>query len=185
MTQKAEFQETFRQLGMEWNLSDHLYRSLQKFTCAMYCSTPGTSDINELRYRLFCLKRGDVESNQLPPYNDAGCKHSLRANYQAAVWRRSLQKCPDIPSPVGSGWCTEGSELVVDWMGAQPVLQAVLELLSCQCSRSCKLPSYSCIVNGLRCTDMCRLQDCTNGPDDDDDAVSVNEDDDEGEDSDR
>ena len=175
----------FHQLSMEWNLSDDLYRSLQKFTCTMYCSTPGTSNINELRYRLFCLKRGDVESNQLPPCNDTLHKHALRANYQAAVWRRSLQRCPEIPSPVGSDWCTEDGKLVVDWMGGQPAPQAVLELLSCQCSRSCKLPSCSCIVNGLRCTDMCRLQDCTNKPDDDDDAVSVNGDDDEGGDSDR
>ena len=33
-----------------------------------------------------------------------------------------------------------------------------------------KLPSCSCIVNGLKCTDMCRLQDCTNKPADDNDA---------------
>lgn len=177
--QNAEFQEMFQHLGMFWNMSDHLYHSLQKFTCAMYCSNPGTSDINELRYRLFCLKRGDVDSNQLPPCNDTLHKHSLRANYQAAVWRRSLQRCPAIPSPVGFGWCSEDDKLVVDWMGGQPAPQAVLELLSCQCSRSCKLPSCSCIVNGLKCTDMCRLQDCTNRPDDDDDVLSVDDNDDE------
>ena len=57
VTRNVEFQEMFQQLGMEWNLSDDLHHSLQKFTCTMYCSTPGTSDINELRYRLFCLKR--------------------------------------------------------------------------------------------------------------------------------
>ena len=185
VTRSAEFLKMFQQLGMERCLSDNLYRSLQKFTCAMYCSTPGTNDIHELRYRLFCLKRGDVESNQQPPCKDTLRKYSLRANYQAAVWRRSLQKCPEIPSLEGSGWCTEDGKLVVDWMGGQPAPQAVLELLSCQCSRSCKLPSCSCIVNGLRYTEMCRLTDCTNRPDDDDGVVSVNGDDDEGEDSDR
>jgi len=39
--QTAEFQEMFQHLGMFWNMSDHLYHSLQKFTCAMYCSNPG------------------------------------------------------------------------------------------------------------------------------------------------
>ena len=97
-------------------------------------------------------------------------EHSLRANYQAAVSRRSSERCPDIPSPVGSGWCTEDGKLVIDWMGDQPAPQAVLEVLSCQCSRSCKLPSCSCVVNGLKCTDMCRLQDCTKKPEDDNDA---------------
>ena len=90
-----------------------------------------------------------------------------QTNYQAAVWRQSLQRCPDIPSPVGSGWCTEDGKLVIDWRGGQPALQAVLEVLSCQCSRSCKLPSCSCIVNGLKFTDICHLQDCTNKPEDD------------------
>ena len=176
----------FQQLGMEWNLSDDLHHSLQKFTCTMYCSTPGTSDINELRYRLFCLKRGDVESNQLPPCNDTLRKHSLRANYQAAVWRRSLQRCQDIPSPVGSGWCTEDGKLYIDCLGGHPAPQAVLELLSCQCSRFCKLPSCSCIVNELKCTDTCRLQDCKNKPEDDkpEDDNDVDGDEDDAEDSD-
>ena len=44
----------------------------------------------------------------------------------------------------------------------QPAPNAVLELLSCQCSRACKLPSCSCLINGLACTDMCKLQNCTN-----------------------
>ena len=134
-----------------------------------------------------CLKRGDVESNQLPPCNNTLRKHSLRANYQAAVWRRSLQRCPELPSLVGSGWCTEDGKLVVDWMGEQLALLVALELLSCQCSWSCKLPMCSCIVNGLGCTDMCRPQYCTKRPDDedDDDVVSVDGDDNEGEDSDR
>ena len=118
----------------------------------------------------FGLKRGDVESNQLPPCNDMLRKLSLRANYPSAVWRRRLQRWPDIPSPVGSGWCTEDGTLVIDWMGDQPAPQAVLEVLSCQCSRSCKLPSCSCIVSGMKCTDMCRPQDCTNKPADDNDA---------------
>ena len=57
------------------------------------------------------LKRGDVESKQLSPCNDTLREHSLWANCQAAVWRRSLERCPDIPSPVGSGWCTEDGKL--------------------------------------------------------------------------
>lgn len=99
-----------------------------------------------------------------------------------------MQRCPELPSLVGSGWCTEDGKLVVDWMGEQLALLVALELLSCQCSWSCKLPVCSCIVNGLGYTDMCRPQDCTKRPDDDDDdddVVSVDGDDNEGEDSDR
>ena len=91
-----------------------------------------------------------------------------------------LQRCPLIPSPFGCGWCTEDGRLAIDWMDGLPAPKAVLELLSCQCSRSCKLPSCSCMANGLKCTDLRRLQDCTNRCDDDD-VVPDDEDDDDDE----
>jgi len=42
----------------------------------------------------------------------------------------------------------------------EPAPAALLEFLSCSCTRSCKLPT--CITSGLKCTDMCRLRDCSN-----------------------
>ena len=47
-------------------------------------------------------------------------------------------------------------------MSREPVLEVLLEFLSCSCARSCKLPTCSCLANGLKCTDMCRLRDCNN-----------------------
>ncbi|KAG1686575.1 putative RNA-directed DNA polymerase from transposon BS [Nymphon striatum] len=41
-------------------------------------------------------------------------------------------------------------------------LDAVLQLLTCKCSRTCKNPACPCFENGLRCTDLCRLLTCTN-----------------------
>ena len=177
MAQDQGFQEVFQGLGREWQLSNELYRDLQRLTCAMYCKNAGTNEVNELRYRLFCLKKGNVDSNQLPPCDDSLRKHALRANYQAAIWKRSLRRCPEIPSPLGCGWCTEDGRLAIDWMGGLPAPKAVLELLSCQCSRSFKLPSCFCMANGLKCTDLCRLRDCNNRCDDDD-VVPDDEDDD-------
>ena len=112
--------------------------------------------------RLFCAKQGKIDSNQLPPCTDCLRMHSLRANYQAAVWRRSLQSCPQVPSPVGYGWVHEESKLSIKWMRGEPAPAALLESLSCSCARSCKLPSCMCLTNGLKCTDMCRLRDCNN-----------------------
>ena len=61
------FQEMFDLLGVEWEFSDNLFQMLQNFTCRMYSSRPGTNSINELRYRFFCSKRCNIESDQLPP----------------------------------------------------------------------------------------------------------------------
>jgi len=42
--------------------------------------------------------------------------------------------------------------------------QAVLDLLSSKCTRSCRLPSCECLLNGLKCTAMCHLRACDNQP---------------------
>ena len=85
MAQDQGFQEVCQGLGREWQLSNELYRDLQRFNCAMYCKNAGTNEVNKLRYRLFCLKKGDVDFNQLPPRDDSFRKHALRANYQVAI----------------------------------------------------------------------------------------------------
>ena len=87
-------------------------------------------------------------------------KHSQRANYQAAIWRRCLEQDPKVPSPVGREWKIEKEEgveqLVVHslhWMDKQPVPQAVLDLLACNCTWKCSLPKCVCLSNELKCTD--------------------------------
>ncbi|CAH3143072.1 unnamed protein product [Porites evermanni] len=177
--EQRSFQEMFDLLGVEWELSDDLFQMLQNFTCRMYSSRPGTNSINELRYRLFCSKRGNIESDQLPPCADCLYKHACRANYQTGIWRRSLENCPEIPSPLRHGWIQDENKLGIDWMSGQPAPATVLELLSCSCTRSCRLPNCSCLANGLKCTDMCRLSECDNRREEQAVTVDVDADDDE------
>ena len=54
--QQTSYHEMFKQLGMEWAPSDMLFQSLQEFTCKLFCSQPGTDNINELRYRSFSVE---------------------------------------------------------------------------------------------------------------------------------
>ena len=157
---KSLTQEVFSDVGKEWELSEELFIKLQKFTCQLYNSKDGTDDVNMWRYMLFCAKKGGIESTQLPPCADCLRKHCQSANYQAKVWRQSLTSCPIVPDPTGFGWCQEKDDnetihLVIDWMSGNPAPKAVLEFLSCKCTRSCMLPNCSCLENGLKCTDMC------------------------------
>jgi hypothetical protein len=41
-------------------------------------------------------------------------------------------------------------------------VDAVLQMLSCKCKHCCKLPECTSLSNGLKCTDMCKLQTCSN-----------------------
>ena len=67
-----EWQETFALLGEDWSSKEELATKLEAFTCAWYGAKKSTS-INEVRYNLFCAKKGNVESHQLPP-----CKATLQ-----------------------------------------------------------------------------------------------------------
>jgi len=172
----SDHQEMFIELGQEWNLSQELLEKLEAFTCLLYAPKASTSQVNNLRYHLFCAKKGEIESHQLPPCKDCLTKHAQRANYQAGIWRRCLESNPQVPSPVGKGWKMEMEEnsehLVIHWMDGQPAPAAILDLLACNCARKCELAKCTCMANGLKCTDMCRLQDCEN-------QASVNQEDEE------
>ena len=87
-------------------------------------------------------QQGKDDSNQLLPCADFLRMHSLGANrLQAANWRRSLQSCPQVPSPIGHGWVEEDGDLSIKWMSGEPAPAVLLEFLSCSCARSCKLPT--------------------------------------------
>ncbi|KAG0710079.1 hypothetical protein GWK47_023547 [Chionoecetes opilio] len=150
-------------LGAHGKCLLNFFEKLQEITCHMYLPSTHTTEVNKLRYELFCARRGEVESSQLPPCEDCLFMHALRANYQAAIWRRSLQSQPFVANPTDCGWMTdEDGKLAVNWMRGSPAPDAVMQLLSCKCVRSCELPKCTCLSNGLKCTDMCRLQTCQN-----------------------
>ena len=56
-----------------------------------------------LRYERFCADNGKVDIKCLPPCSNSLEFHAKRANYQAAILRRSLDEEVEMPSPVGYG----------------------------------------------------------------------------------
>ena len=153
------FQDTSSQLGQTWDVSSYLIDNLQQFTCNMYVSRTSTSKVNDLRYQIFCAKRGVADSSQLPPCKECLSLHILRANYQAKIWGCSLQAHPSIQDPTMNGWMTgNDGKLAINWMRTPPAPDIVLALIACKCVRVCKLPDCTCLNNGLKCTDLCKLQ---------------------------
>ena len=75
-------------------------------------------------------------------------------------------------------FCRGGKiSIELDWMSGD---SALLELLSCSCTKSCQLPTCSCLAIGLKCTDVCKLLDCENRCEDStEELVSDNSDEDE------
>ena len=78
-------------LGEARVLRDKLFTLLQEFVCKMYASQTSLGEVNDLRYHLFRVKKGDIDSSQLPPCKDTLKLHAMPANYQACIWKRCLE----------------------------------------------------------------------------------------------
>jgi len=90
-----------QEIGMHWQLEEELAKISNYL----------------LHSRLFCARQEKINSNQLPPCVDCLKLHAQRANYQAAIWRRSLQPSPEVPTPVDHGWLLDGEGgLSIKWM---------------------------------------------------------------------
>ena len=128
--------------------------------CKLYGSK--CSKVNDARYELFCQKSCTAE--QLPPTSDALKLHIARVNYQATIWRHSLQPKPDIPSPDGHGWKVNAGNIDIDWSHQEALPQELLALVSCHCATGCETNRCSCRRATLVCTDACSCKGCQNRP---------------------
>ncbi len=84
MKLEKTFQNAFKELGRPWEVCPALFQKLQEITCHMHMPSTHTTEGNKLRYELFCVRRGEVESSQLPPCQDCLFMHALCANFQGS-----------------------------------------------------------------------------------------------------
>ena len=178
MKKDITYQEMFSQVGQSWDVQPHIFQKVRQFTCPMYVAASRTIEVKDLRYKLFCTKRGYIESRLLPLCRDCLFMHLIRANYQAAIWKCCLPARPTVPNPTKCGLICDDGKLAIHWMRSQPAPYAVLELLACKCVRSCKLPKCTCMANGLACADKCKLQSCSSQKQQEDDIVELGDSDD-------
>ena len=172
------FVETMKNIGKEWSLSNKTFKGTGEFMCNLYGKK--CTSVDSLRYELHCPKGGKIEPEALPPCQSSLRLHLSRANYQAAIWRRATEACPDIPSLHGHGWSVNSSNLEFVWLGSRPAPEEVLQLLSCNCKYKCTVDTCCCLKAGLKCTGICSLK-CDHIPCEDEevahDASSEDEDD--------
>ena len=79
----------------------------------------------------------------LPPCVSSLRLHSLRANYQAFIWKNSHVGYTDLPMPEGNGWTkNEMGLLCVDWTSGDIMPQQLVDVLSDteKDERSCTVP---------------------------------------------
>ena len=160
---KPEHSTTFKQLGRSFSITTELYEAVEGFTCELY-DRHNFKDVNTARWQMF--RAGKCLERSLPPNKDCLYLHIQRANYQAAIYRRSLESQPDIPPPINHGWKIEGESFGITWMTLPPAPHSLLELVHCQCKAThCVKGRCTCRQNQLPCTDICKCVDCSNSAD--------------------
>lgn len=58
-----ESRKAFAVLGEEWSVSIELNVALESVVCKIYSNKPSTFDVNQLRYMLFCARKGETISS--------------------------------------------------------------------------------------------------------------------------
>lgn len=132
-----------------------------QYICWLYDSSFNKSDINNLRYKLFCRK--NLSGDKLPPTQDALSFHIKRAAYQSFIWKNAHMPIFDLPSPMeNGGWKEENGDLLHVLMSKDPAPKEIIELISCRCKTGCSTKRCSCRSNNLNCTGACMCVDCQN-----------------------
>ena len=103
-------------------------------------------DVNDLRYQMFRIKKGNVDSGQLPP-----CKFKVPLCFmlcgpiiKKCVWKIYFEPKKDTNSKEGHRWMIEDGQLLFDRMSDTLVL---MELIVC--NRMCKGPECQWFSNAL------------------------------------
>ena len=123
MCADASFVHLFTSLGNQWDLQETQMLKIEEFVCKLYGYT--MNDVNLLRYKIFCSKKGNIDCEKLPPCFSSLYQHSLRANYQSRIWKLCTESNPIIPSPNSNGWKLENGDISIVWMTCKPAPEEV------------------------------------------------------------
>ena len=160
LNKKSQTHITFSGIGITTDVTEEQLDVLQEFFCDIY-GHKGTST-NDIRFKLYCSKQGQLEAKSIPPCLDSLKLHSRRATFQAFVWRQCLVPKSIIPSTLDDGWKMVEDEIVKSMNTVKLAPEEVLALIFCACPRKYGVKTCPCTGNGLFCSDACTKTGCEN-----------------------
>ena len=126
LIKNSQYLKVFDSIGVQSNLTQDQYDEIEAFTCLLYGTKSGVTDINKLRYTMFMTRYSPstkllsldsgIDLSLLPPCRSSLKMHIARTNYQALIWNQADIPCPDLPEPEdGNGWVLQGETLDYQW----------------------------------------------------------------------
>lgn len=123
-----------------------------------------STSVNECRRKLFAKKDCDLQN--IPPTADALKQHSLRAAFQANIWRQAVKPDQCIPNPEDWGWKKIENGFEPVWTTAIAAGEATHAYIKCACKKvSCTSDSSKCKCkkNNVSCCQLCSCACMENG----------------------
>lgn len=124
LMKKPKYQETFRMLGEEWDVTDKLINELEEFTCDMY-GLPRTKEVDKVRSTMLkkmvgsksdkIQKSSNIDLSKLPPCRKSFKPNCKRVNYRACQWKRAHMNYPILPPATEHGWTMVDNLLEPVW----------------------------------------------------------------------
>ena len=110
---KSEFQRAFAQLGEDWDVSENIVKDLEHFLCLLYgCKA---KDVDSARYEMFDKKFQNenkvIDMSLLIPCKQVFMLRLSRANYYAAILKRTLSLHMDAPPSTEHAWNEDGTPI--------------------------------------------------------------------------
>ena len=181
MSESPLYHQAFSAIGNCWTSDNLPWEDLERFLCELYGQV-SESTLTKARANIFkCSFKADVS---LPPTHDEFVQHVRRANYQAAILKRALEQEIKAPTPCDHGWHLEEGQLAVRWSTKELAPDILLKEVFCKCKKTgCSSAKCSCKTHGLKCTELCQCNQCTNFETDDmrvEDGIRIEDEDDQG-----
>ena len=162
--QNDDYKSALALLVKDVEISERVLETIETMVYELY-GTNETS-MTETKQKNIC-KQSIPDPYMLPPTKGQLELHIKIRIYQAFIWKKAIEREPDVPSPVGHGWDVKDGYLEVVWMTEKPAPESILELIVCSCKGKCG-SGCQCLQHGLNCTDLCPCSDtCNNSLTDD------------------
>jgi hypothetical protein len=165
LLENDEFCQAMKSLGEKFDPDAETVKQAEKAICHLYNSAQ-FSNTNKIRSDKWNRRTTDI--TKLPPCHDSAILHLRRANYQAAIWKRSLEREMEVPSPHGHGWVVHGCDISILWMSQPRAPSKVLDIVKCSCKSMspCSTTKCRCRQQGHPCLVVCMCNDdCCNAED--------------------
>ena len=158
-----EFMHLFKSLGTNFDVSEELLGNIEKYVCRLYGQI-SVDTVNEARFCLFSI--GKYREDTMPCTRNVLIQHTLRAVYQASIWKSAILQIESPPSINDFGWTiTDDGIVKVKWMTLPAAPDGILENVNCGCKSGCSSRRCACKKAELKCTSLCSCTNCENESD--------------------